>query len=80
MRWHHDPGHAPAEDQALTAFVALGNQMALDRSVGIGRPESLAGRHPAGHGHPGPHPRGPGRAPPRVVEALEADKNLIRDF
>jgi putative nucleotidyltransferase with HDIG domain len=80
VRWHHDPGHAPVEDQALTAFVALGNQLALDHNVGIGKPESLAvatqqamdilnltAETLAGH---------------RLVavEALEADKNLIKDF
>ena len=49
VRWHHDPGHAPAEDQALTAFVNL-------------TAETLAGHRLV------------------AVEALEADKNLIKDF
>jgi len=80
VRWHHDPLHAPAEDLALTAFVALGNQLALDRNVGIGKPESLS--------------RSTGQAMEilnltpevldshrlSVVEALESDKDLIREF
>jgi len=80
VRWHHDPSHAPAEEQALTAFVALGNQLALDRNVGIGKPESLHGATGqamailnlsaeafAGHRL-------------NVVEALESDKDLIRNL
>ena len=80
VRYHHDPIDAPVDDQALTAFVALGNQMALDRKVGIGRPESLAtatGQSLAILGLTPetllPHSEG-------VLEALESDKNLIREL
>ncbi len=41
-RWHHEPLDAPPESRSLTALVALGNQMALNQKIGIGRPESLA--------------------------------------
>jgi len=80
VRWHHDPLHAPAEDQALTAFVALGNQLALDRNIGIGRPDSLL--RPTGQAMEildlTPESLEGHRL--QVVEALESDKALIRDF
>ena len=79
VRWHHDPLHAPAEDQALTAFVALGNQLALDRNIGIGRPDSLL--RPTGQAMEildlTPESLEGHRL--QVVEALESDKALIRD-
>lgn len=80
VRWHHDPVHAPAEDQALTACVALGNQLALDRNVGIGKPESLAGATGQAMELLGLTPETLAAHRLQVVEALEADKNLIRDF
>nr|WP_320133741.1 HDOD domain-containing protein [uncultured Holophaga sp.] len=42
IRWHHDPAHAPVDSRTLTALVALGNQMALDRGTGLGKPETLS--------------------------------------
>jgi putative nucleotidyltransferase with HDIG domain len=80
VRWHHDPLHAPAEDQALTAFVALGNQLALERNVGIGKPESLAGATRQAMELLTLTPESLAVHRLGVVEALEADKNLIRDF
>ncbi|NTV73163.1 MAG: HDOD domain-containing protein [Holophaga sp.] len=80
VRWHHDPRNAPAEDQALTAFVALGNQMALDRKVGLGRPESLARSTQQAVELLGIAPEDLEGYQLQVVEALETDKNLIRDF
>jgi len=80
VRWHHDPVHAPAEDQALTAFVALGNQLALDRGVGIGKPESLARSTQQAVELLGLTPETLEGHRLAVIEALEADKNLIRDF
>jgi len=80
VRWHHDPVHAPSEDQALTAFVALGNQLALERNIGIGKPESLhdATRQALDILNLTPEALEGHRL--AVIEALEADKNLIRDF
>jgi putative nucleotidyltransferase with HDIG domain len=80
VRWHHDPAHAPAEDQTLTAFVALGNQLALDRGVGIGKPESLheATRQAMAILDLTPEALAGHRLV--VIEALEVDKNLIREF
>lgn len=40
-RWHHDPLRAVPEHRRLVAFVALGNQAALDLRAGLGAPESL---------------------------------------
>lgn len=42
VRWHHEPIGASEGNQPIAAIIALGNQMALDRKVGIGSPESLA--------------------------------------
>ena len=80
VRWHHDPAHAPAEDQALTALVAMGNQMALDRKVGLGRPESLAASTTQAMAILGIAPEALEGYQLQVVEALESDKSLIRDF
>jgi len=80
VRWHHDPLHAPAEDQALTAFVALGNQLALERGVGIGKPESLAGATLQAMAVLDLTEEALDQHRLSVVEALEADKNLIREF
>jgi len=43
VRWHHDPLQANQEFRKLVALVALGNQMALDLQIGLGKPDSLAG-------------------------------------
>jgi HD-like signal output (HDOD) protein len=43
VRWHHDPIHAPDDDQELTAIVALANHLALEEKVGIGDPAHLEG-------------------------------------
>ncbi len=80
VRWHHDPAHAPGEDQALTAFVALGNQLALDRGVGIGKPESLQESTRQAMAILNLTPEALDAHRLGVVEALEADKDLIRDF
>ena len=80
VRWHHDPAHAPVEDQALTAFVALGNQLALDQNIGIGRPESLQGATLQAVTILNLTPELHAEYRLMAVEALEADKNLIREF
>jgi len=80
VRYHHEPLHAPAEEQALTAFVALGNQMALDRKIGLGRPESLATCTQQAMGILGVTPENLEALKLQVVEALESDKHLVRDF
>jgi HD-like signal output (HDOD) protein len=80
VRWHHDPVHAPADDLALTAFVALGNQMAMDRNAGIGQPESLAGATQQALAILNLTPETLEAYRLQVVEALESDKDLIRDF
>ena len=80
VRYHHDPIDAPKEDQALTAFVALGNQMALDRKVGLGRPESLATATGQALAILDLTPETLEAHSAQVVEALESDKNLIREL
>jgi len=80
VRWHHQPVLAPVEDQALTAFVALGNQLALDRGAGLGRSESLYRATEQAMELLNLAPEDLDRHRQTVVEALEAEKNLIRDF
>jgi putative nucleotidyltransferase with HDIG domain len=80
VRWHHDPSHSPAEDRALTAFVALGNQMALDRKVGIGRPESLKGSTDQALAILNLTPETYEGYRVSVEEALDSDKDLVRSL
>jgi HD-like signal output (HDOD) protein len=80
VRWHHDPRHAPVEDQALTAFVALGNQTALDRRIGIGSPESLKGCTDQALALLGLTQEAYESHSATVAEALESDKDLIRSL
>lgn len=80
VRWHHDPAHAPGEDLALTAFVALGNQLALDRNAGIGKPESLQDATAQAMAILNLTPESIGEYRLQVLEALESDKDLVRDF
>ena len=80
VRWHHDPAHAPAEDQPLTAFVALGNQLALDQSIGIGTPESLQGATQQAVAILNLSPEVHATYRLLALEALEADKGLIREL
>ncbi len=80
VRWHHEPAETPKENRNLSALVALGNQMALDQKIGIGRPESLAHATQQAmeileltpdqlEGHRD-----------AILQALEMDKSLLRDF
>jgi putative nucleotidyltransferase with HDIG domain len=77
VRWHHEPMDTPPENRSITAMVALGNQLALELNIGVGKPESLA--HPTqqaleilnltpelleGHRE-------------AILQALELDKSLI---
>ena len=80
VRWHHDPAHAPKEDQDLTAYVALGNQLALDWGIGIGKPESLADatQQALARLNLTPETLAPYRQ--QAEAALEADASLSREF
>jgi putative nucleotidyltransferase with HDIG domain len=80
VRWHHDPSHAPAEDKPLTAFVALGNQLALERNAGIGKPESLQRATQQALDILDLTAESIESHRLEVIEALETDKALIRDF
>jgi putative nucleotidyltransferase with HDIG domain len=80
VRWHHNPELAPAEDQALAAFVALGNQMALERNSGLGRPETVQDSADQATAILGLTAEALAEAREAVVAALDAEKNLIADF
>ena len=80
VRFHHDPLHAPAADQSLTAFVALGNQLALERKVGIGPPEAVATATDQALSILNLTPESLEGHSSAVLEALESDKSLIREL
>ena len=80
VRWHHEPADAPQENRGLAAIVALGNQMALDQKVGIGRPESLARATQQAMEILGLTPEKLEEHRETVVSALEMDKSLLREF
>ncbi len=80
VRWHHEPLETPPENRSLTALVALGNQMALNQKLGIGRPESLA--LPTQQSleilHLTPEQLEDHRE--AILQALELDKSLLTEF
>jgi putative nucleotidyltransferase with HDIG domain len=80
VRWHHEPLETPPENRPLAALVALGNQLALDQKIGIGRPESLAHATSQAMEILGLTPEALASHREAVLEALEMDKNLLTDF
>ena len=80
VRWHHEPTSAREEDRVLTALVALGNLLALEQKVGVGRPEHLAGatRQAIEILHLDAADMESHRE--AVLASLEIDKSLITDF
>jgi HD-like signal output (HDOD) protein len=80
VRWHHQPLEAPPETQGLSALVALGNQMALDLKIGLGRPESLARATEEALKVLDATPEILEKHREGVMEALDADKNMIREL
>ena len=80
VRWHHEPLEAPPENRPLAALVALGNQLALDQKIGIGRPESLAHATSQALEILELTPEALASHREAVLEALEMDKTLLTDF
>jgi putative nucleotidyltransferase with HDIG domain len=81
VRHHHDPLHAPVNDQPLAALVALGNRLAHDLKPWPGRPIQT-GHESLGQAmriHKLTEATLEGHRQP-VLEALEADKQLIADL
>ena len=80
VRWHHEPVGATEGNQPIAAIIALGNQMALDRKVGIGDPESLA--EPTLQAKAILHISDEAWITHQeaVAEALEQDKAMISEF
>lgn len=79
-RWHHDPLQAKEEHRKLVALVALGNQMALDKKIGLGQPESLAEATREALEILGIDEAILESHKDTALEALERDKSLISDF
>jgi HD-like signal output (HDOD) protein len=80
VRWHHEPAETPKENRNLSALVALGNQMALDQKIGIGRPESLAHATQQALEILNLTPDQLEGHRDAILQALEMDKSLLRDF
>lgn len=80
VRWHHEPMETPKENRNLSALVALGNQMALDQKIGIGRPESLAHATQQALEILNLTPDQLEGHRDAILQALEMDKSLLRDF
>jgi putative nucleotidyltransferase with HDIG domain len=80
VRWHHEPMETPKENRSLTALVALGNQLALDQKIGIGRPESLAVPTQQALEILNLSPESLESHRETVLAALEMDKSLLTDF
>lgn len=80
VRWHHEPKEAPADNRSLAALVALGNQLALDRKIGFGRPESLAQATQQAMEVLGLTPETLEGHRETVISALEMDKSLLTEF
>jgi hypothetical protein len=70
----------PKENRSLTALVALGNQLALDQKIGIGRPESLAVPTQQALEILNLSPESLESHRETVLAALEMDKSLLTDF
>ena len=79
-RWHHEPLRAPAEQRRLVALVALGNQVAADLQVSLGRPDALAGATWEAKDSLGLDDETYQEHRTAALEALERDKTLITGF
>ena len=80
LRWHHEPQEAGPEYRPLAALVALGNQLALDQGVGLGRPEYLAHATEQAVAILGIPPADLPGLREQVLEALEMDKSVIKEL
>jgi HD-like signal output (HDOD) protein len=79
-RWHHDPLQAPPEHRSLVALVALGNQLAMNQKIGIGKPESLGVATAEALEILGIDEAVLESHKDTALEALDRDKSLIADF
>lgn len=80
VRWHHDPAQAEPDQQGLVALVAMGNQLALDRGVGIGKPESLEKTTATARVLLGLDTAALAEHQEAVLQMIELDKSLLTEF
>jgi len=80
VRSHHEPSGATDTNKPIAAILALGNQMALDRKVGIGTPESLADATAQAMEILKLTPESLEGHQAAIAEALEQDKSMISEF
>lgn len=80
VRWHHQPTGATDTNKPIAAIIAIGNQMALDRKIGIGSPESLAEATAQAMEILKLTPESLESHQAAIAEALEQDKSMISEF
>ena len=80
VRFHHDPIHAPADYQELSAIVALANHLALEEKVGIGSPQHLEGASLQAMEILQLGPEALAGIKEGVRAAIEQDKSMIAEF
>ncbi len=80
VRWHHEPQGASEGNRPIAAIIALGNQMALDRKIGIGTPESLAEASTQAKAILKVTDDAWEGLQATIAEALEQDKAMISEF
>ncbi len=80
VRWHHEPDHADLDHQSLVALVAMGNQLALDRGIGIGKPEALEGTTATARVLLGLDTVTLATHQESVLQMIELDKALLTEF
>lgn len=80
VRWHHDPSQAEPDHQALVALVAMGNQLALDRGIGIGKPETLDRTTATARVLLGLDTAALAEHQEAVLQMIELDKSLLTEF
>lgn len=80
VRWHHEPSQADLEHQGLVSLVAMGNHLALERGIGIGKAESLDATTATARVLLGLDTAKLAEHQEAVLQMIELDKTLLTDF
>lgn len=80
VRWHHSPSQAPADDGPIASLVALGNSLAIERGVGLGKLEHLEQATEEALAALNLSPDAYAAHKERVAEALDSDKQMLAEL